>query len=912
MSESFYTNIDVRGNKVFLRYFDDGKHRSEVVEFAPELYIRTNDAAKADAMSMHDEPLEAVQFQDQREMRKFIETYKDVDGFSVYGTESIMNQFMSKAYPGDIKYDGQKIRGAVLDIETFSGDVEIGLDGEILPIDGPFPDPNLAAHPISLITVYHTVEKKYYVWGLEYFKGHHIGTYVHDPKSRVGKLNVVYKGFQDEYAMLNDFVAMWQQMGFNYWSGWFIEGFDNPYLTNRIEKVCGEAAKKKLSVWNMIQKDTLTTDWGEEMTVYDWIGTQMLDYKQLFEKHGFMNPEDTKLDTVARLILGEGKVDYKEEGNLNTLYVRNYQKSVEYNIVDVELIVKMNNKKRFFELTFILAYLCKSNYKDTLGTVKPWSALTYSMLYAKGQRPKIKSVYEGDTKFGGGFVREIKGGRYRWVVSCDLNSLYPHLIQQYNLGAETIIEPEDLPAEIRAIASFTLDDLVNKRVDLSALKKYNICMTANRAFFKRGKKSIFNEKTREIYDTRKKVKKQMLGFEQEEVNLKAKIGDREPTPEEAEQLEELAIKISTYDVHQHSLKILMNSLFGAIGNKWFKECFDIRVAEGITLSGKLSILWIARKLDEYFNKILGTGEAKHKIHHVHRPAETKLEVMSGVNFAIYQDTDSCYLDMSRLIDKMFTKEQQENETEKIVNFLDKLFQEKIEPFIDSCYKELADYMNADDQRMFMKREVIAPAAIWTAKKRYTMLVADSEGVRYWPNMYHKTVGLDAVKTTAPKLCRDWMLDCYKIALQGTEEELQAYCAERKKEFMALPIERIAATSGVNGIENYFDPNNMYIKGTPKHVKASIWHNHLVNKLGIKGLSKIQSGDKIRFVDLKSPNPYGCETIAFQGKLPPEFKLDKYVNYEANYEKSFIGYLNNLIGVINWSAVRRASVMDWFS
>jgi DNA polymerase elongation subunit (family B) len=913
MSDNFYTNIDVRGSKIFLRYYEDDKHKSEIIEFAPELYIRTNDAAKADAMSMHDEPLEAVQFSDSKEMRSFIESYKDVDGFAVYGTESIMNQFVSKLYPGEIKYDGAKIKGAIVDIETFSGDIEVLPDGTVAPIDGPFPKPEEAAHPINLITLYHTVEKKYYVWGLEYFKGQFIGTYERNPDHpRVAKLDVEYRGFREEFDMLNDFVGLWQQKAFNFWSGWYIEGFDNPYLTNRIEKVCGEGQKKKLSPWNMVNRNSIKTGWGEEQTVYEYFGTQMLDYKQLFEKHAYMNPDDTKLDTVARLILGEGKVDYADEGNLNTLYIRNYQKAVEYNVIDVDLIVQMNAKKRFFELTYILAYLCKANYQDTLGTVRPWSSLTYSMLVNRGQRPKIKSVYEGDVSFGGGFVREIKGGRFKWVVSCDLNSLYPHLIQQYNLGAETIVEPEDLPLEIRNIPNFTLDDLVNKRVDLSALKKYNLCMTANRAFFRRGKRSIFNEKTREIYDTRKKVKKQMLAFEQEEVNLNAKIGDRDPTPEEMMVLEELAIKISTYDVHQHSLKILMNSLFGAIGNKWFREFFDIRVAEGITLSGKLSILWIARKLDEYMNKVLKLGEVEHKIHHTNRPAATTLEVVSGTNFAIYQDTDSCYLDMSKLVDKLFTEEQQKTEVEKIVNFLDKLFAEKIEPYIDSCYQELAEYVNADDQRMFMKREVIATSAIWSAKKRYTMLVADSEGVRYFPDLYHKTVGLDAVKASSPKHCRNWMLEAYKIALQGTESELQDFCLEKKKEFMALPVERVATPSGVNGLEKYFDPNNIYTKGAPKHVKAALYHNYIIQKNKIPGIAKIQSGDKIKFVELRQPNPYGCECIAFQGKLPPEFKLEKYINYESNFERSFTSLLDNLLKSINWSSTRQASVMDWFS
>lgn len=911
MSNQFYTNIDTRGNKVFLRYVEEGEHKAEVIEFAPELYIKTNDPSKADAISMHDEPLQAVQFDDHREMQKFVQQYKDVDGFSVYGTESILNQFVSRVYPGTVSYDPRLIKGAIVDIETFSGDIEFQEDGSVKVIDGPFPDPETAEFPVNLITLHFNQDDTFYVWGLETFKGHKLGTYVHNPESRVGKLKVVYFGFDDEHEMLCHYVDFWNKTAFNYWSGWNVETFDNPYLTHRIEKICGESYKKKLSPWNMVQKNTIQGSWGKESTVFDYIGIQMLDYLQLFDKHAFMNPDNMKLDTVAQAVLGEGKVDYKDEGNLNTLYVRNYQKAVEYNIVDVNLIVLMNNKKRFFELTFTLAYLCKSNYQDTLGTVKPWSALTYSMLYDKGVRPKIKSVYEGDTQFGGGFVRDIKGGRFRWTVSCDLNSLYPHLIQQYNLGSETIIEPEDLPAEVRAIPNFSLDDLVNKRVDLSALKKYNICMTANRAFFKRGKKSIFNEKTRQIYADRKAVKKEMLKLEQELVDLEALIEKEGMTPEREAKVAELEIGIASKDAHQHSLKILMNSLFGAIGNKWFKECFDIRVAEGITLSGKLSILWIARKLDEYLNNVLKTGETRHRIHHINRPAETKLEVMSGHNYAIYQDTDSCYLDMSKLVDKMFTKEQQKNEVEKIVNFLDNLFQKKIEPYIDQCYQELAEYMNADDQRMFMKREVIAPAAIWTSKKRYTMLVADSEGVRYLPKMYHKTVGLDAVKAQFPKHCREWMLEGYKIALEGTEEQIQEMVSAKKKEFFALPIEKIATPSGVNGLEKYWDRDTLYKSGTPKHVKASLYHNHFLKKFNVQGRTMIMSGDKILFVGLKS-NPTGCDTIAFQGSFPEEFNLRRYVDYESNWDKNFIAPMNNLLGAIRWEPTKTATVMDWFS
>ena len=907
--EVWYQNIDVRGSKVMLRYVEDNIQKSQIVDYQPDLYIKTNDAAKADAMSMHNEPLERVCFDDSKQMRSFLETYKDIDGFSVYGSDNVMNQFVAKNFPGEIKFDPAQIRCAIVDIETFSGDIDE--DGN--PIDGPFPDPQVAEFPISMVTLYNTYDKTFYVWGLEYFKNRFIGTYVHDEThSRVGGLKVVYKGFKTEFDMLNDYVDSWKASQYNCWSGWYIEGFDNPYITNRIEKVCGESAKKKLSFWNIVNANKTHDNFGAETVEYEYLGCQMLDYKSLFEKHGYMNPDNLKLQTVALAILGEGKIDYADEGNLNTLYIRNYQKCIEYNITDVNLIVMMNNKKQFLELTYILTYMAKCNYRDTLGTVKPWSACAYSMLYDKGVRPKIKSVYQGDTNFGGGFVRVIKPGRYRWVVSTDLNSLYPHIIQGWNLGAETIIEPEDLPQEVRNIANFTLDDLVNKRVDLSILKKYDLCMTANRQFFRRDQRSIFNVKTREIYDARKLVKREMLILEQLEVDLKALIAKNLPDAEQVIELERLAREISFKNVHQNSLKIFMNSLFGAMGNKWFKEFFDIRVAEGITTSGQWAILWIARKLDEYFNKVLNTGVVKHQIYHTAKPPETVLNVMSGHNFSIYQDTDSNYLDLSLLVDKMFTAEQQDTEVDKIVNFLDNLFKHKIEPFMDECYKELAEYCNAADQRMFMKREVISPAAIWTAKKRYTMLVADSEGVRFFPNMKHKIVGLDAVKGSYPKFCREWMKAGYKIALTGTEEELHGFIKEKKVAFMQLPVKQIATPTGVNGLEKWGDNQTIYIKGSPMQVKASLWHNHLLDKFGITNIAKIQSGDKILYVKLKHPNIYNCDAIGFQGTLPEVFKLDKYVDYESNYQKSFVDPMENLLGSIGWTSEPQVSVMDWFS
>lgn len=481
-------------------------------------------------------------------------------------------------------------------------------------------------------------------------------------------------------------------------------------------------------------------------------------------------------------------------------------------------------------------------------------------------------------------------------------------MQQYNLGPETIVEPWELPTEVQNIAQFTLDDLVNKRVDLSVLKKYNLTMTANRQFFRRDKMSILNEKTREIYDFRKKIKKDMLKEKQKKVDAKSNHADDMV-------LEIMETIIKSLDNNQHGCKILMNSLFGAIGNKYLREYFDIRVAEGITLSGQLSILWINRKIDEYFNNILTKIPVTHEIYNVRSgdgQAETILKVLSGINFSFYSDTDSIYIDLSMLIDKLFTPEQQINEREKIINFIDDLFQKKIEPYIDQSYNELAEYVNAHEQRMFMKRECIAEDCVWVGRKKYVMNVADSEGVRYFPNNDLKIVGMESKKVAFSEVCRGWMEEIYLKSVTGSnEKDIQAFISKKKKEFSELDILDISTPKTANGLEKYGDSNNIFVKGAPKHVKAALFHNHFLRTRDIKGIQEIKSGEKILFVELKK-NPYGCECIAYQSSYPKEFDfLTKYIDYEANYEKNFVDPINNFLVALGWTHEAKASVFDWF-
>lgn len=900
----FYTSVEKRGQNILLRYVKDGVRKSEKVEFKPTLYIPARGGGTPDALSMHDEPLSRVDFDSMKEAEEFIDRYKDVSGFKVYGMRTMQYQFISKHFPGEIKYDGSKINKGILDIEVFSGQVELDAEGKLVPLAGPFPHPAQAAYPISSICMYSSRTRRYHVFALEYFNGHKIGTYVHDPEDKeVGKLEVVYKGFSSERELLHAFSTYWQNEEFDIYSGWNSETFDCPYFVKRTEALCGETAVKRYSPWGFTKLKTFATSWGEEET-YEFLGLPCMDYKQLVEKHGYVELENWKLETAAQHYLKEGKMSYEEAGSLNTLYVTNFQKYIKYNIRDVDLIVRMDAKLQFFDLTFTLAYITHSNYHDTLATVKPWSALAYCRLSGRGVQPELRPIYMGDINFAGGYVKEPKPGMYDWVVSADANSLYPHMMMQFNLGPETILTnneayevrqklleelaKEELTPYIAKLKNYiaageTLESFYWEEIyEFKVLKELNLAMAPNLSFYRKDRMSIWSELCREVYDGRKIVKKQMLVHEQELVDLKA---SGSYTEAEVLRLENL---IASMQNLQQGYKILMNALYGALSNKWFREYFDLRVAEAITTAGQTGIQFVQKRLNDYFNKVCGT---------------------TNTQFVIAGDTDSVYLQIAPVIDKMFTKEQQAAEPGRVIDFMDKLFKSKIEPLLDQWTTELSNALNCYENKLVFKRENLATKGVWTAKKRYSLMVADSEGVRY-PKPKLKFTGLEAKKSSTPKHCRAWLAECYEIAMTKTQEELQAHIKGIEAQFMSKPIEEIAAPRSVNGLEKYSDPTNIYSKGAPKHVKAALFHNNIIQKKGLN-VKPIMSGDKILFVELKSRNPYNFEVMGFQSYLPKEFGLDEYVDRKYTFEKTFLDPMQNYLDAIGWATTPKASVMDFF-
>ena len=547
------------------------------------------------------------------------------------------------------------------------------------------------------------------------------------------------------------------------------------------------------------------------------------------------------------------------------MYRTNFQKFIEYNIRDVELVDRIDAKMKLIDMALALAYDAKVNYEDVFSQVRMWDVLIHNELIDRGVvvPQKVKTIKS--EQYAGAYVKDPIVGMHEWVVSFDLNSLYPHLIMQYNISPETIVPGIK--------ENISIDNLLSGEHQASS----EYCMAANGHYFKRDKQGFLPAMMQRMYDDRSMYKKKMIESQKQYENANT-----------AEEKRILSNQISKYKNLQLAKKVQLNSAYGALGNEWFRF-FDIRQAEAITLSGQLSIRWIEDKLNGFFNKLLKT---------------------KSVDYVIASDTDSVYVNLGPLVHMVYGSKNIEKE--KIVDFIDKACTEKIEPFIDKAYQELADYMNAFDQKMQMKREVIANKGIWTAKKRYILNVYDSEGVRFAePKL--KMMGIEAVKSSTPMSCRDKIKDSLKIVMNGTESEFQEFVADFRKTFTTLAFEDIAFPRGVNDIKKYKSSKDIYTKGTPIHVRGAILYNHLLEKEKLtKKYQTIKDGEKIKFCYMKVPNPVQENVFAILTILPKEFKLEKYIDYETQFEKAYLDPIRTIVNTIGWNVEHVSSLKSFFS
>jgi len=553
------------------------------------------------------------------------------------------------------------------------------------------------------------------------------------------------------------------------------------------------------------------------------------------------------LDHIAFVELGERK-DGNPFDTFKEWYQKDYQSFIEYNITDVELVDKLEDKMRLIELCLTMAYDGKVNFTDVLGQVRYWDNMIYNHLRKENKVIPQKKEHEKDKKFEGAYVKDPQVGMHKWIMSFDLNSLYPHLIMQYNISPETLVDGCEMK-----------EGMVDKILDGKVKPSKDYCMTPNGAFFRKDIRGFLPELMEKVYDDRVKYKKLMLEAKQEYENT----GDAA-----------ILKRISRYENIQMAKKISLNSAYGAIGNSYFRY-YDLMVATAITSSGQLSIRWIEKAINIYLNKILKTDK---------------------VDYVIASDTDSVYITFDVLVDKVFKSGRTD---EEVVNFLDRLAKEKLEPFIGESYQALAKSMNAYDQKMFMAREAIADKGIWTAKKRYILNVHDMEGVRFKEPQL-KIMGIEAVKSSTPAPCREKIKQALKIIMSGDEKMLNNFIQEFRDEFMKLAPEDIAYPRSCNGLQKFRGEHSLFRKGAPIHVKGAILYNWAIDKHELEHkYPLIQEGDKIRFLHLRQPNVYQSSAFSFITEVPRELDIIDKIDYDEQFDKSFVEPLKAITEKMDW-------------
>jgi DNA polymerase elongation subunit (family B) len=825
----FYTSVHALGDKVFIRGYDKGRQYQRKVDFYPTLYVTSKE--ESSWKTLDGVCVDEIKPGTIKETREFVKQYEDVHGFDVYGNTNYAYQYISDNYD-EVHWDMDLVRVFTIDIETKT--------------ENGFPDIKSANEEILLITIRDSKDKQITTFGAGDFDN--------------ARSDVKYINCRDEQHLLKEFMIFWQQNYPDAVTGWNTDFFDMPYLIRRIARELGDSFANKISPWGYVN-ERKTFIKGNEEIHYDILGISQLDYLELYKKYTYSKQESYRLDYIAEQELGDKKKQNPED-NFKDFYTKHWQKFVEYNIHDVELVVKLEDKMRLLELHLTMAYNAKINPEDVYSQVRMWDTIIYNHLRKRGIVIPAKSHSGKDAQFEGAYVKDPIIGLHKWMASFDLNSLYPHLIMQYNISPETLTSEK---------LSVTVDKLLTKEIDTDYCKRRDLALTANGWTYRKDIKGFMPELMEKMYTDRSKFKKQMLKIEQEYQNDKSK--------------KHLLKDISRLNNLQMAMKIALNSAYGAMGNQYFRY-FDIRMAEGITTSGQLSIRWMANKLNAFLNKTLKT---------------------EGKDFVVAIDTDSIYLTLETLVEKTCEGKTDEQK----IKFMDKICEDVFQPFIDSGYQELADYMNAYSQKMQMKREVLADKAIWTAKKRYVINVHNSEGVQYAKPKI-KVMGLEMVKSSTPAVIRDKLRDSIEVILQGNEKNLHKYVMEFRKEFDKLPIQEIAFPRGVNGMKQYAG-SPIYTKGTPIHVRGALLYNHYTKKMGLdKKYQPIRDGDKIKFVYVQTPNPLQEDIIAFPQELPKEFGLDSYIDYDKMFEKVFLDALQIVIESLGWKTQEQTSLEDFFA
>ena len=823
---SFYTSLVLLGDDILYRGYENGEavqYRERckpTLFFVPDAQKRPSDYRTLDGRKAYPKKFDGA-----REAREFLKQYQDAVGLEVHGYERFVYQHIGQKFAGEIDYDMSQMSIWTIDIEV--------------ACENGFPDVEASAEEMLCITMKNFNTKEIITWG-----------------TREAKVDNEYRVFWTEQEMLTDFHRWWTQNTPDIITGWNNNLYDIPYICRRIERVLGEKWKKSLSPWNRVMDREIIIQ-GRKNIAYDITGVNILDYLDLYKKFTYTNQESYRLDHIAMVELGDKKLDHTEFENFKDFYTSNWQRFVEYNIHDVNLVDSLEDKMKLIELAVTMAYDAKVNFEDVYSQVRMWDTLIYNDLKKRNIVVPPRLTTRKDEKYAGAYVKEPIPGKYDWVVSFDLNSLYPHLIMQYNISPETLVDERH--------PTVNVDKILQESIDIDG----EYCVCANGAQYRKDIHGFLPEMMQRIYDERTIYKKRMLAAKQ---NL-----EDATTPAETLALQK---DVSKFNNIQMARKIQLNSAYGAIGNQYFRY-YNLANAEAITLSGQVSIRWIEDKMNAYLNKILKTDND---------------------DYVIASDTDSIYLNLGPFVDKVFAG--REKSDESVVRFLDKVCQVEFEEYIRNSYETLASYVNAYEQKMVMKRENIANKGIWTAKKRYILNVWNSEGVQYAePKL--KMMGIEAVKSSTPAPCRVAIKEALNVIMNEDEAAAQKYIMDFREKFEAMSAEEIAFPRGCNNIAKNSSPATIYGKGCPMHVRGALLYNFYVKKRKLTHkYPLIQEGEKVKYVMLNTPNKINENVVSFFQTLPPEFGLQGSIDYDLQFKKSFLDPLQVILDTIGWDAEKK--------
>ena len=820
-----YQNIFFEKEKSIIHCWDDekGYFTSKYRRYA---YVRDGNGAHT---SIHGERLKKINF------------WKQDSDMELYESDvNEVTRFLIDQY-GD---SDEVSKGHTL----FTFDIEVEMNSGL-------PDINEAGNAMTSVAGHDSVSGDYFV-------------YVVNPGEKIDK---TIKGarvisFDTEEDMVMAFLNKWKEINPTIVTGWNIDYFDVTYLYNRIKVLFGERTANELSPINKVS-------WNKYRNRYIIAGVSCLDYLALYKNFTYTELPNYRLDTVAQKELGRGKIEY--EGNLDQLFRDDLEKFIEYNLVDVELVVDMDTKLQFIELAQAICHAGHVFYEDFLFSSKWLEGAILTFLRRSGRvapnKPKRAPKVEGEEsggKFTGAYVKEPKPGLYKWVYDLDLTSLYPSIIMTLNTSPETKIgKLKNYSAEDHMkgkIETYSIvDDDGNefpplpKDKFMEFVQKADYSIAANGVLYRRDKVGVIPEILNVWFDKRVEYKDLMKKY--------GKEGNDE--------------LYKFYSQRQLVQKIMLNSLYGVLGLPSFRF-YDVDNAEATTITGQSVIKTTEMIANQYYTKNIG----------------------KEADYNVYTDTDSVFYQAAPLVKARNPNINEDSDEEMIPAILS--VAKEVEEHINKVYDMMAYKMfNVDSHRFDIKQETIAKGGFWVSKKRYAQWIINDNTV---PCDKLDVKGLDVKRSSFPTYFKEVMSTVLMDILKAADkDELDQKILNYKDGMTDQRFVDIAKNSAVKDMSKYLFKNQAlgeFVKGTPAHVKAAITYNQLLKKFNAPyKYEPMKDGDKIKWVYLKK-NPLGLDTTAFTGHSdPPEINafIEKYIDYDLIWEKELNNKLDDFYNAMNW-------------